>query len=243
MKHLLNHFFRHTRHTPRFWIVFASGFISIAAFFFISYELREHFAGQESFAQRTNPLPVDVWVYNRLKILRSPWLTQHMVDITALGSMAVLTLIGVSGVITLLFARDGWGALYLASALLGANFWQYNLKLFFNRDRPDVAERLVEVNNASFPSGHSLASAAGYFAVAFLFSRTSKKSRHEAIYFISAALIILLVGFSRIYLGAHFFTDVAAGVFAGSAWVFFLSAIYTWFSTHERISKGRGNTL
>ena len=146
------------------------------------------------------------------------WLHVAAVDVTALGSVAVLSLI-----ILLAFAllaslrRWGEGFLLLGGALSGVTASQ-GLKALFGRERPDMAYRAVEAVNASFPSGHAMLSAVVFLTLGVLTARFSDRRRVKVLAISSAVLLSLLVGASRVYLGVHWASDVLAGWCVGAAW-------------------------
>lgn len=146
------------------------------------------------------------------------WLPQVMIDITALGSTALLTLITTLVAAYLIMRRKPWLAAYTVGAIaLGATI-STALKLVYARTRPDVVEHLVGTDSASFPSGHAMNSAVTFLTLAVLLSR-AENSNAVRRYLITAAITLtLLVGFSRLYLGVHWPTDVAAGWTVGALW-------------------------
>lgn len=146
------------------------------------------------------------------------WLHIAAVDITSLGSLAVLSLL-----ILLAFAllaclrRWGEGLLLLVGAGGGLAISQ-GLKALFGRERPDLAYRAVEAANASFPSGHAMMSAVVFLTLGALAARFAEKKRLKALALGAAVGLSMLVGFSRIYLGVHWASDVLAGWCMGAAW-------------------------
>lgn len=148
------------------------------------------------------------------------------VDLTALGSPTVISIVTISGLLVLWLKHDRAGAAYLAIAAIGSGFWTSVMKHLIARERPQIIPRLVEVSGQSYPSGHSLAAAAVYLSLAFLACRAFKSIRDRIILFCVAACLVGAVSLSRIYLGVHYPSDVASGVFLGSAWTFFLTGIF-----------------
>jgi membrane-associated phospholipid phosphatase len=93
------------------------------------------------------------------------------------------------------------------------------LKLAVHRDRPFVEGAFVDWSGYSFASGHTIGATLLYGQL-LLFLLPSLKARHLRLLSIfSAASLVLLVGFTRIALGAHFLTDVLAAIFFGIIWL------------------------
>jgi undecaprenyl-diphosphatase len=101
------------------------------------------------------------------------------------------------------------------------------LKNIFQRQRPkELARRIKLPNSHSFPSGHSLLSAATYPIVAHHLVRKSTIGVQATVHTL-AGLTILSVGFSRIYFGVHFPSDVLGGFAAGFGWLGLTSLTHT----------------
>jgi undecaprenyl-diphosphatase len=154
------------------------------------------------------------------------WLHAHATDplttffkgVTELGNGIVLA--GVAAIAAYLLARRGYyaDALLMVLAYCGAEVLSYALKLGFRRDRPFFTDPLATEKTYSFPSGHATVSLATYGALAFVLARRTRGRARLAILG-AAVLLVSLIGFSRLYLGVHFLSDVIAGFGAGTAWV------------------------
>ena len=150
-----------------------------------------------------------------------PWLKQVARDITALGGWAVLILVtfAVAG-----FLRLSGRIAMMASVLLasvGGMLVGFAVKALITRPRPSIVPHLTEVSSWSFPSGHSMMSAAIYLTLGTLLT-TVIQERYQRFYiFFLAVSVTILVGLSRIYLGVHYPTDVLAGWTLGLVWAVF----------------------
>ncbi|OHW62457.1 putative undecaprenyl-diphosphatase YbjG [Andreesenia angusta] len=108
--------------------------------------------------------------------------------------------------------------LYATSALLNTAFNQA-FKLFYERVRPLDFSR-IEVSGYSFPSGHSMAAMGVGLTLAYIASKRNRRAKKK--YYAASIVVALLVGWSRMYLGVHWPTDILAG-YLGGAIVFLLS--------------------
>ncbi len=111
------------------------------------------------------------------------------------------------------------------------------LKTAFERARPDLVPHLAEVSSLSFPSGHSMLSAVTYLTLGALLARTTADRRIKTYFLANAAVLVLIVGLTRIYLGVHFPTDVLAGWCAGIVWALLCSLIARWLQRKGAVEK------
>lgn len=139
-------------------------------------------------------------------------------DVTALGGAVVLVSLTLLILGYLCLCGSYRVALLLAIATAGGQGINLVLKQSFARERPDATLHLVEVNSPSFPSGHSMAASIFYLTSGALLAGMAQR-RREKTYLIGCGLLLtVVVGFSRVYLGVHYPTDVLAGWCAGAAW-------------------------
>ena len=168
------------------------------------------------------PTALDARVQAWVRGVRHERLTESLLQITALGGGTVLTLAVLLVVVALLLAgrRVVAGKVVLVS--LGALIMIGVVKELVERPRPAVNEKpldpWISVNSFSFPSGHSFAAMAVYLSLGLLVARLAPTRRCAYFLVLAAAGLALLVGATRVYLGAHYATDVIAGWFAGAAW-------------------------
>ncbi|HEY8505463.1 MAG TPA: phosphatase PAP2 family protein [Gemmataceae bacterium] len=146
------------------------------------------------------------------------WLEEAVRDVTALGSYTVLTFLTVGSVLILLRLRRYSDVALLLTASVGVALVNSLIKALVARERPELVPHLARVESLSFPSGHTMAATCIYFAVAELIARNAQRYSIKVYAYAFAAVLSLLVGASRVYLGVHYPTDVIAGWFAGGAW-------------------------
>lgn len=149
------------------------------------------------------------------------------VDLSTLGSLAMVTSICVVSSVLFFLTRDALAALHLILIAVGGfqiGAWS---KRLIERPRPNIIPKLVQVGGQSFPSGHAVTAAAIYLTLAILASRHFQSHGARVIIFILAGAIISVVAFSRLYLGVHYPSDVLSGVFLGSAWALLMGALFS----------------
>ncbi|HEY5072628.1 MAG TPA: phosphatase PAP2 family protein [Caulobacteraceae bacterium] len=160
------------------------------------------------------------------------WLKLGAIDLTALGSITDLAII-VLIVAGFFAAQRRWreAALLLAASLSGLLLVDV-FKLVFGRERPPLAMHAIQVDNASFPSGHAMLSAIVYLSLAALLAHFADRRRVRIFALGAGLLLTLVVGASRVYLGVHWPTDVMAGWALGAAWAM-LWWVITWYVEHR----------
>lgn len=146
------------------------------------------------------------------------WVEELGRDFTALGGTGVLLLITALASSHLALRGKRRMALLVLLAVGGGFAASQGLKEIFDRPRPDLVPHLSHVYTTSFPSGHSMMSAATYLTLAGLVARHEQLRRVKLLLLGSAALVTGVVGVSRVYLGVHWPSDVLAGWAAGALW-------------------------
>lgn len=156
--------------------------------------------------------------------MRTPGLDKAMLEITTLGSGLVLVVIVLVASVFLWQTQHKWSVYLLLLGTLGGKLLNTILKLSYERPRPTIVESVTDVYSASFPSGHAMSSMVVYGSVAYLVGRLEAKHGLRYTTWIFAAIAIILIGISRMYLGVHYPSDVIAGFIAGIAWLGFVVA-------------------
>lgn len=156
----------------------------------------------------------DLWFENLLLSVRTPLLSREFAWITPLGSVPFV--IGGAGVVGLFLWRSKIHRAYafgLAATLLGAAVTGYAMKALVGRARPSGLIPSMIETSSSFPSGHATAAMALYGFLAYFLCALFPE--RKAMVLTAAALLIGIIGFSRLYLGVHFPSDVLAGYLVG----------------------------
>lgn len=168
------------------------------------------------------------------------WLREAAADLTSLGGISVLSLLAVVAVGFLVIERKRLSALLLVLGLAGGVLLSEGLKAVFERERPSAQYQAVETLNASFPSGHALLSTVFYLTLGVMLTRAFPQKRLKAYVLGVALLFALTIGTTRIYLGAHWASDVFAGWSVGAAW-----AMALWLAAYaiERMQKRHHSVL
>ena len=196
---------------------------------FMLSELAEH--AVNSAKVKLLDMEVTAWFFN----LRTPFLNKAFYYLTQVGTVyGVIAGTVITGLI-LLWQKRGFHLLALLISVLGSSLSMYYSKIYFHRERPLNVAYYTPENSFSFPSGHatSAMALAGLLCYFFLIEIEDKRLRTGL--FLLGLSYILLIGLSRIYLGVHFLTDVAAGYLLGLLWVI----VAIGFMEYSAISKAK----
>ena len=147
----------------------------------------------------------------------SPPLTNIMLGFTHMGEPIFLVLLTLVVAWRLGAAHRWTAARLLAISTLSAWALSEILKLVFHRPRPAAFFGYQEPATYSFPSGHAVVSVCFYGALATILARRTESPARRKLWYSIAAVIVLSIGFSRIYLGVHYLTDVGGGYALGLA--------------------------
>ena len=148
------------------------------------------------------------------KALAGPGLDGFFVVVSKLGYEGVIAM-DVVLVLVLLALKHWREASFAATAFLGSSLLNVGAKQFFQRDRPTLWESISPEDTFSFPSGHAM----GSMTLAMTAILLAWPSRWRWPVLVLASLFAVFVGYSRVYLGVHFPSDILAGWMAGTAWV------------------------
>lgn len=161
-------------------------------------------------------------IYLLLQETRHPWADYAMVAVTTLASGPAIAIIGAFLLIWLLLRNRDFSAFILLCGIGGGELLVYLLKLLYDRPRPEPFIETLYASSASLPSGHAFAALVLFgLGVYFLLGDVGRWHNRLGLV-ISASLVTTLIGFSRIYLGLHWASDVFAGFAMAALWLTFL---------------------
>lgn len=162
---------------------------------------------------------IDLAIFKNLQAYTTPERNRLMLFFTLLGKHQFLIPANLVLIFYFLFiSRQSWFSIRVAAIALSSLALMFLLKYIFKRKRP-LAPLLQAVKGLSFPSGHAIMAVTFYGLIIYILFHTVK---HEELnYFFTAVLVvlILLIGFSRIYLRVHYASDVVAGFIIGILWL------------------------
>ena len=164
-------------------------------------------------------LPVDAAIAVGIAEARVEPLTAFFSVITELGDVW-FCIFAASLICLFLFAsRQKRFVPELLVISIGSALTVWAMKILFAVPRPMDPIALISIDSFAFPSGHAAAAATLYGFLLWMMLGTGKTDRMRALFASIFFAIIVLVGFSRLYLGVHYLTDVLAGYLVGFAWV------------------------
>lgn len=167
---------------------------------------------------------IAVWLHMHA----TPNLTEAMKFISLLASWPVVT--GICLFMALYFAwkRSGYRLAAMTLTIPVGMLMNGILKYAFHRSRPSWDDPILIIGSFGFPSSHAMAATLLYGFLAAFGVRKMRTWRWRVLVVLSSGLLVVLIGFSRLYLGVHYLSDVLAGIAAGSAWLALcLSAVGT----------------
>ncbi|MBL8824931.1 MAG: phosphatase PAP2 family protein [Planctomycetia bacterium] len=142
-----------------------------------------------------------------------------MRDITAMGSGTVLTSLTVLTLVFHLMNRQWKTGWFIALTILFGWFAMEGMKLLYQRERPTVVPHMMTESSLSLPSGHAMMSTVVFFTLASVYAKRTSHRRLQIFAYTVACLLVVLIGYTRVYLGVHHPSDVLAGWLLGLLWV------------------------
>ena len=171
-------------------------------------------------------MAVTQWLFNG----RIGQLSTLFYGLTAFGSAYVTIGIGVLASVGFMYTKRWRNLMILWLLMLGVGVFVQLGKREFSRPRP-LAIAYYDVSGFSFPSGHSATAMTLYGMLGYWWARRLRQTRSRIWVGIATVLLILLVGFSRIYLGVHYLSDVLGGYLLGICWLIIGVVLTEWQRT------------
>lgn len=167
----------------------------------------------------SGPGRLDRAVTLAMRDLRSPGLDRAMLVVTRLGDYRFLIPMALLASALFAWSHRRVSALLFLGSVLGGFLLESLMKITFHRDRPDLWPALVTEKSYSFPSGHATMTTLFFGACVAIVFHVTRRAGYRITALVAGAVMPAAVGFSRIYLGAHWLTDVCAGMLLGLFWV------------------------
>ena len=154
-----------------------------------------------------------LWIHQ----FANPQLDRVMLFITALGDPGMVITVFISTVVWLGMKRRYTDGIRFLIICAGGILINQVMKLFFAKPRPELWTRLISETSFSFPSGHAVGSMVVYGFIAYVLAR--ELPIYKRYVYAIASILIIAIGFSRLYLGVHYPTDIIAGYGVGILWL------------------------
>lgn len=159
----------------------------------------------------------DIRIANLLAVFRNARLTKFFFWITLLGKWQVILIFTIAAILILWLWKKRSYIMPLLLCIAGSEILTSAGKLIFHRVRPAVA--IYPENSFSFPSGHAAVAIAFYGFLTYMIIRNANQWNKKINSFFAGLILIILIGFSRLYLNVHYISDVWGGYLAGAIWL------------------------
>ena len=171
-----------------------------------------------------------------------PAFTSSMKAISRVGSPTAWWIVLAPVFAWLVYRRLPRLAAFVAVTALGSSLLNSLIKATVDRARPHLPDPVAAAHGTSFPSGHTQAATVGCGILVLIFLPVVRRGLRPSLY-AGAALVVALIGFSRIALGVHYVSDVLGAVVIGSAWVLAMTAAFSAWRREEHkppVQRGEG---
>ncbi|MDP1991551.1 MAG: LssY C-terminal domain-containing protein [Syntrophales bacterium] len=177
-------------------------------------------------------IAADIRIANLFFVFRTDVLTTIFTWITLLGNNQVILVFTFVAVALLWLWQRRYCILPLLIAVVSSETFTYLGKLALHRPRPEMA--VYAESSFSFPSGHAAIAVTFYGFVGYLLIRFSQSWNRKVNLFFATMVIIIAIGFSRVYLGVHYISDVWSGYLVGAMWLIISVSISEWLRHNKR---------
>jgi len=177
-------------------------------------------------------ISVDHRIANLLTIFRNETLTDIFFWITFLGKWQVILVFTFSIILILWLWNKKSYIIPILISITGSVLFTYIGKLLFHRPRPVVA--IYQESSFSFPSGHATISVAFYGFLTYFLVKEISSWKNKINIFFTGLILIIAIGFSRLYLGVHFLSDVWAGYLVGALWLIIAISVSEYLTLNQK---------
>lgn len=171
-------------------------------------------------------LTLDTSILQWMAVHQSHLATAAALEITALGTGGVVIMMAVIAGLFLWLTGQHRSAALLLVATIGGLALNLTLKLHYHRPRPQIFAWDTTAVGSSFPSGHAMNAVIVYGTIAYLAARLTRRLPARVITQVLAAIVVVAICTSRLYLGVHYPSDVLGGGIIGAAWAIFCAAAF-----------------
>lgn len=151
--------------------------------------------------------------------LATPEVTSVVIWVTQFGALNMLLLLWMLATAILAMKKQWRDIMLISTSTLGGTLLMFMMKSLFQRERPVLGTPILHEVGYSFPSGHTTIAMCFYGSLAWILLRHCKSLWLKALCVIVLAMVILLIGLSRVYLGVHYPSDVLGGFCLGLFWI------------------------
>lgn len=212
------------KHQNALKFLFYGSFITILIFIFF-------YITVQSLSDFQTISPFDSRLLSFIEVYRTPFLNQFMLFVTYMASWpSIVVAFSLLGICLVLLRQWHYLVTFTISLFLGETF-VFFIKNLAERSRPPFSQALTFESSYSFPSAHTFIAFSFFGLLTYFFFHTIKGKFKKIFILVFGIALIMLIGFSRIYLGAHWPSDVIASFLAGIIWVFTL-IIFNEISQH-----------
>ena len=178
---------------------------------------------------------IDLRVNALFYALRNAWAVKIFLGVTFLGEVSTIIVFTLVVSLLLWLSRKKWEIIAFLFTIIGSEGSTFLAKIIFHRPRPSTAVFLE--NSNSFPSGHATIAVAFYGFLIYLLFNKIKGKVNRVLFFLVGFIVILAIGFSRLYLGVHYLSDVGAGYLVGSSWLILGIGFNEWKKFQNRTAN------
>jgi undecaprenyl-diphosphatase len=162
-------------------------------------------------------ITIDQWVNTNIQLLWNPLLNTIIIFITNIGGIINIITLSTALFVAMIIAKKYYNATLLLLSVGGGALTVEIIKSIAERARPENA--MIQVSDYSFPSAHAAMSTIFFSLLLYTFKDDIKNPIYKFLFVFGCITLFILIGFSRIYLNVHWFSDVIAGYSLGLFWL------------------------